>query len=147
MIGQFLLLGLVAVFGVQHVAAVTLDGPLDQLVLAVGIAEMAIGVWALLSAFRELGPNMTPLPRPIDGGSLVRHGIYARIRHPIYAGLMLASIGWATATRSVPAFAAAVALCLFMDVKARREEAWLLERYPEYAAYRLHTRRFLPGVY
>jgi Putative protein-S-isoprenylcysteine methyltransferase len=146
-IGQVLLLGLVAVLGVQHVPAVTLDGPLDQLVLAVGIAEMAIGVWALLSAFRELGPNLTPLPRPAAHSSLVRSGIYARLRHPIYAGLMLASIGWATATRSLPAFASAVVLCLFLDVKARREEAWLVERYPEYAAYRLQTRRFLPGVY
>ncbi len=147
MIGQFVLLGLIAVLGVQHIPAVTLEGPFDQLVLAVGIAEMAIGVGALLSAFRELGSNLTPLPRPPEGGSLVLNGIYARIRHPIYAGLMLASIGWATATRSLPAFAASVALCLFMDAKARREEAWLVERYPEYAAYRIQTRRFLPGVY
>lgn len=147
MIGQVLLLGLVAIFGVQHVPAVTLDGPFDQVVLAVGIAEMAIGVWALLNAFRELGPNLTPLPRPAARSSLVRSGIYARLRHPIYAGLMLASLGWATATRSLPAFASAVVLCLFFDVKARREEAWLVERYPEYAAYRLQTRRFLPGVY
>ncbi len=147
MIGQFLLLGLIAVFGVQHIPAVTLDGAFEQAVLAVGIAEMAIGVWALLSAFLALGPNLTPLPRPPEGSSLVRSGIYARIRHPIYAGLMLASIGWATATRSLPAFAAAVLLCLFMDAKARREEAWLVERYPDYAAYRLATRRFLPRVY
>jgi len=146
-IGQFLLLGLITVFGVQHIHFLTLNGALEQVVLAAGVAELAIGAWALLSAFRELGPNLTPLPRPSERSSLVRSGIYARVRHPIYAGLMLAGIGWATATRSPPAFAAAVVLCLFLDAKARREEAWLLDRYPDYAAYRLGTRRFLPGVY
>ncbi len=147
MAGQFLLLGLVGLFGALHLASLTVAGPLDGLVLLVGIAEIAIGGFALLSGFRELGPNLTPMPRPLDAGSLVRDGIYARIRHPIYAGLMLASIGWATATRSAPAFAAAVALCLFLDVKARREEAWLVERYPDYEEYRLGTRRFLPRIY
>jgi protein-S-isoprenylcysteine O-methyltransferase Ste14 len=34
-----------------------------------------------------------------------------------------------------------------LDLKARREEAWLSERYPEYAAYARHTHRFVPGVY
>jgi protein-S-isoprenylcysteine O-methyltransferase Ste14 len=146
-IGQFLLLGLIAVFGVLHIPAVRLGGPLEQVVLAVGIAELAIGAWAMFSAFRELGPNLTPLPRPSETSSLVRTGIYARIRHPIYAGLTLAGIGWATATRSLPAFAAAVVLCFFLDAKARREEAWLLDRYPDYAAYRTGSRRFLPRVY
>lgn len=147
MLGQFILLGLVGFFGLQQIAALSLRGPIDYLVLAVGIAEIAIGGWALFRAFRELGPSLTPFPRPADGSNLVRKGIYARIRHPIYAGLMLASIGWATATRSLPAFVVALALCLFMDAKARREEAWLLERYPDYATYRRQTRRFLPGVY
>jgi len=146
-VGQLVLLGLIGVLGLLNVPAVALTGPLDLLVLVVGIAEIAIGGWALLSAFRELGPNLTPMPRPSDGSFLVRTGIYARVRHPIYGGLMLAAIGWATATRSLPALVAAVALCLFMDAKARREEAWLLERYADYAAYRLTTRRFLPGIY
>jgi protein-S-isoprenylcysteine O-methyltransferase Ste14 len=78
---------------------------------------------------------------------MVERGIYRRIRHPIYAGLILAAIGWATLSGSPPAFAAAVALAVFMDAKARREEAWLADRYAEYAAYRTRTKRFLPGVY
>jgi len=146
-IGQFVLLALVAVLGLLHLPSLTLAGPLDVVVLLAGIGEIAIGGWALGSAFRELGPNLTPLPRPTDRGLLVNSGIYARVRHPIYGGLMLASIGWATTTRSLPAFVAAVALCLFMDAKARREEAWLMERFADYAAYRLRTRRFLPGIY
>lgn len=146
-LGQLVLLGLIGILGLLQIAALTLRAPIDYLVLVVGIAEIGVGGWALLTAFRELGPNLTPFPRPADGATLVRKGIYGQIRHPIYAGLMLAGIGWATASRSLPAFVAALALCLFLDAKARREEAWLLERYPDYAAYRRQTRRFLPGVY
>jgi protein-S-isoprenylcysteine O-methyltransferase Ste14 len=38
-------------------------------------------------------------------------------------------------------------LAVWMDLKARREEAWLLARYPGYAAYRARSRRFVPRIY
>ena len=41
----------------------------------------------------------------------------------------------------------AIALALLLDLKARREEIWLRDRYPGYAEYALHTKRFVPGLY
>jgi protein-S-isoprenylcysteine O-methyltransferase Ste14 len=39
-------------------------------------------------------------------------------------------------------------LAVLFDLKARREEAWLIERFPEYADYRARTpRRFVPWLY
>ena len=39
-------------------------------------------------------------------------------------------------------------LVLFVELKSRREEQWLAERYPGYADYRRRTpRRFVPFVY
>ena len=39
-------------------------------------------------------------------------------------------------------------LAVLFDLKARREEAWLIERFPEYVAYRAGTpRRFVPWLY
>jgi protein-S-isoprenylcysteine O-methyltransferase Ste14 len=35
----------------------------------------------------------------------------------------------------------------FFDLKARREEAWLLAAYPGYAAYRRRVRKLFPFVY
>jgi protein-S-isoprenylcysteine O-methyltransferase Ste14 len=36
-------------------------------------------------------------------------------------------------------------LALLIDLKARREETWLIERFPEYALYQARTpRRFVP---
>jgi len=36
---------------------------------------------------------------------------------------------------------------VFFDAKARLEERLMQTRFPEYAAYRQGTWRFLPGVY
>ncbi|MFP5342472.1 MAG: hypothetical protein ACLGIJ_06065 [Candidatus Limnocylindria bacterium] len=38
----------------------------------------------------------------------------------------------------------AAVLAIFFTLKSSREEAWLLDRFPAYAAYRGRTRRFLP---
>ena len=60
---------------------------------------------------------------------------------------MLAAVGWSIATASPLALVPTVVLGLLFDAKSRREEAWLTERLPGYAAYRARTRKFVPGLY
>ncbi len=115
--------------------------------MLLGLAAMVFGGWLVWSGTRGLGDSFTALPRPHDDATLIQDGPYARIRHPIYAGVMCLSLGWAVATRSLPALVAALALALVLDLKARREEVWLAERYPDYHDYRSRTHRFVPGVY
>jgi protein-S-isoprenylcysteine O-methyltransferase Ste14 len=47
--------------------------------------------------------------------------------------------------------AIALIVCLveafFFDAKARREERWLAEKFPEYAGYCRRVRRLIPWVY
>jgi protein-S-isoprenylcysteine O-methyltransferase Ste14 len=93
-----------------------------------------------------LGSNVTPLPKPKDEGTLVRTGLYAHMRHPIYTAFDLLAFGWALATASLPRLLLAVMLAAFFDAKANREEAWLVERFPEYPAYRKRVGKFLPGL-
>ena len=38
-------------------------------------------------------------------------------------------------------------LAVVLDLKSRREEIWLRERFPEYKAYAARTRKFIPGIY
>jgi protein-S-isoprenylcysteine O-methyltransferase Ste14 len=145
--GQFVLIGLLVVLGLPGLRNLGSGGVIDWLLVAIGAGTLVIGAWLLLRGFADLGPSMTPLPRPRTDGRLVESGIYARLRHPIYAGLILGSIGWSALTRSPAALLVAVLVAAFLDAKARREEAWLIDRYPPYAAYRLRTKRFLPGLY
>jgi protein-S-isoprenylcysteine O-methyltransferase Ste14 len=69
------------------------------------------------------------------------------VRHPIYLGVLLSALGWALLKASVVALGLAIGLAVLLDLKARREEAWLDERYPDYADYARRTRRFVPGIY
>lgn len=146
-VGQFLLLGLLVIASLPRITVLAPESILGWLALLSGGTALAIAGWTLLRAFRDLGRNLTPLPRPRDDAVLVESGIYARVRHPIYAGLILAGLGWSAVARSLPAGAVALLLAIYLDAKSRREEAWLTDRYPRYAAYVQRTRRFLPGVY
>lgn len=108
---------------------------------------MIFGVGLAFFGIRDLGRSLSPMPRPPDGAALVSDGIYRRLRHPIYAGVMLLGFGWALLTASVLALVLAVLLAVVLDLKARREEVWLRERFSDYAAYAARTRRFIPGVH
>ena len=94
-----------------------------------------------------LRENLTAVPRPVEGGRLIEHGVYRLVRHPIYAGIITAAVGWALVTASPAALLVAGVIGLFFDLKTRREEAWLLEAYPAYADYQRRVRKLLPFVY
>lgn len=111
-----------------------------MLLLALGAGLGTWGLWAL-------GRSATAFPRPIEGGELVTRGPYRLVRHPVYAGLILATAGWALVRTSLVGLALVAALVLFFDRKSRREEAWLCEAYPDYDAYRRRVRKLVPWVY
>jgi protein-S-isoprenylcysteine O-methyltransferase Ste14 len=100
-----------------------------------------------LAGFAALGRNLTPHPRPRTDGTLVRHGIYRFVRHPLYSSLIVGCLGWGLNWKSGPAVGAALFLAWALDAKARVEEHWLRERFPEYADYARRVRRFVPWVY
>ena len=68
------------------------------------------------------------------------------MRHPIYGGIVMTSIGWALVRRTLRSAAAAVLALAFFDTKARREEAWLEEAYPGYPEYRTRTKKLIPFI-
>lgn len=110
------------------------------LLVATGLVIAVLGLVGL----RE---NLTAVPRPIEGGRLVEGGVYGLVRHPIYTGIILAAVGWGLATGSAAALLVAAGLAVFFDIKARREEAWLLAAHPAYDDYRRRVRKLVPFVY
>jgi protein-S-isoprenylcysteine O-methyltransferase Ste14 len=95
----------------------------------------------------SLGRSLTPFPKPSTRTRLVQTGIYGLMRHPLYTAVFCGSVGWALVCRSWPALWAALALGPLFDAKARREERWLRQQFPEYASYAQQVRRFIPWVY
>jgi protein-S-isoprenylcysteine O-methyltransferase Ste14 len=57
------------------------------------------------------------------------------------------AIGWAIAVRSWLTLAYALLLLVFLDVKSRREEQWLRERFPTYRDYQRRVRKLVPFLY
>ena len=112
-----------------------------------GLILLSIGMGIGLAGAIALGRNITPFPKPSGKTLLVKHGIFSLIRHPVYTGLMLASLGWTLVWQSWPALLLALALIPFFDAKARREEYWLRKTFSDYADYERCVKRFIPWVY
>jgi protein-S-isoprenylcysteine O-methyltransferase Ste14 len=115
--------------------------------LVAGAGLFALGAIAGVLGVRDLGSNRTPHPAPRPEGQLVTTGIYGRIRHPLYASLIMVCLGWSAMWFSFPAAMLTLALAVFLDRKARHEEQWLRRRFPGYADYMARVRRFVPGIY
>ena len=111
-----------------------------------GVALEAAGLGMFIVCRVTLGRSFTPLPRPRDRSTLRTTGIYAHARHPVYGGLLVAGLGLSL-HRSPLVLAPVAMLAVVFWLKSIREEAWLVERYPDYVAYRRATpRRFIPWV-
>lgn len=111
-----------------------------------GFGLLIVGGYFGISGVRDLGRNRTPFPRPIPESNLVQQGIYARVRHPLYTSVVLVALGWAAVWRSWPAGVVALALFPLLRAKAKREEKWLRERFPDYADYAQRVPAFLPRL-
>src|SRR3989338_7385778 len=114
---------------------------------AVGVLLIPAGGLLAAAAVLRLGANLTALPYPKDDAEFVETGPYRFVRHPIYSGLILAALGWGLWVHGWLTIGYAVGLFVFFDIKSRREEAWLRERYPAYGAYQKRVRKLVPFVY
>ncbi len=82
-----------------------------------------------------------------DPGPLVTGGLYSRIRHPIYAGMLLATSGLAATTGDVLSVIVAAGAWIAIPIEARLEEEFLLARHgEEYRRYLSTTGRFWPSA-
>ena len=105
-----------------------------------------LGACIVLLAILQLNKNLSPFPSPKSDSMLVETGLYKYIRHPIYAGLMLAAYGYAIFSGSGFRFLISVILYVFFYSKTKYEEAQLMKRYKSYSSYKKRTGRFLPKL-
>jgi protein-S-isoprenylcysteine O-methyltransferase Ste14 len=117
--------------------------PLAWLGALVTVVSGALIIWGFVS----LGNALTPFPRPLDEAVLHRQGAFRLIRHPIYSGVILASLGWTWWWLSAIGLLPVLVLAIFFDRKAAYEETWLREKYRDYGDYARRVKKFIPGVY
>jgi protein-S-isoprenylcysteine O-methyltransferase Ste14 len=104
------------------------------------LAGLAWAVWSL----RSLGRNLSVIPQARD---VADAGPYRWIRHPLYAGEIVSSMGLTIAAHSLAAVAVWLGICALQVYRALREEQLLLAVLPGYGAYRSRTAALLPGIF
>jgi protein-S-isoprenylcysteine O-methyltransferase Ste14 len=116
---------------------------------AAGVACFAIGLWVFQRSHADLGTNWSITLEVREQHRLITEGVYHRIRHPMYSGLLLYSIGqmlvipnWVAGPSYLVAFGVLFAL------RVRAEERMMLEQFgDDYAEYMARTQRLVPGVW
>jgi protein-S-isoprenylcysteine O-methyltransferase Ste14 len=125
--------------------AASFDGA--NLLQVTGAVVTALGILLALAGLEALGSALTPYPRPRRNARLRRSGVYGWLRHPVYGGLIVASVGWSLCWLSVPGLVVSAVALLFFDRKSAFEESFLRSRFPEYADYARRVRKLLPWIY
>ncbi len=123
----------------------TIDG---EAVRWLGVAIFAVGGVLRLWPVYVLGRRFSGLVAIQPGHELVTTGIYGRIRHPSYLGLLLNLLGWALAFRSGVGGLLAVLTLVPLVARMNAEERFLRHEFgAEYDAYSRRTWRLVPGIY
>jgi protein-S-isoprenylcysteine O-methyltransferase Ste14 len=91
--------------------------------------------------------NFNVLPRPVINSQLVIRGPYRFIRHPMYTSVLLIATALIAGDFSLIKAGIGLLLALCLTIKLEYEETLLLKRFPEYAAYRKHTKRLIPFLW
>ena len=104
------------------------------------LAGVTWSVWSLYF----LGRNLSMIAQ---ARNVVDRGPYRWVRHPLYAGEIVSSLGLAIAAGSAVAAVLWLTLCALQVYRALREEQVLLRALPGYRVYRARTAALLPGIF
>ncbi len=133
---QFLLIGIIAFTGPLWPPGWSL-----RVILAVG---GVIGLWA----FYVMGLRQVKVFPEVAGQTkLIVRGPYRWVRHPMYTSVLLATMAWELGSPLTYRIILWVGLLITLLIKLQYEERLLMERFPEYEAYRGQTKRLIPFVW
>ena len=107
--------------------------PLSYLV---GFLIIIIAFIILLVAIKDLGRNLSPLPRPLNNSNLVTTGIYRFTRHPMYYSLIFISFGVFITKLSIYYLFLSISLSLIIKFKIDLEEQYLNNKFKNYLIYK-----------
>jgi protein-S-isoprenylcysteine O-methyltransferase Ste14 len=115
---------------------------------AFGIALLLVGNWVFWRAHKDLGANWSPTLEIRQSHALVTHGIYDRIRHPMYLSIWLLVVAQAMILPNyVAGFSGLVSFAALYFFRVPHEERMMAGEFgEEYAVYCQRTGRLVPRL-
>jgi protein-S-isoprenylcysteine O-methyltransferase Ste14 len=118
--------------------------PMNTALSLISLSLILGGVVFAAFSLAHLGRSFSLMA---EARRLVMDGPYAFVRHPLYLGEAISTLGLTLQFRSPLAFLLMTLQFAFQFQRMKNEEHVLAAEFPEYHAYSLHTARVLPGVY
>src|SRR6185369_16343518 len=110
-----------------------------------GVVMLAPACGLMVWTFRSLGKNLTDTVVTRQEHTLVTHGPYRWVRHPLYDTAALFTVAMSLIAANWFLLATGVTALLLLIVRTRTEESKLLARFGDrYRDYMGRTGRFLP---
>jgi len=104
------------------------------------------GIAIIIISVFQLNKNLSPFPSPKENSELITSGLFSRIRHPIYSGILLFAFSFALFQNSGFKILISFFLLILFSFKTGYEEKQLNIRFPEYKNYKSKTGRFFPKI-
>jgi protein-S-isoprenylcysteine O-methyltransferase Ste14 len=107
---------------------------------------VVLGLAFTWTARLHLGPLWSSTAAPTEEHQIVDTGPYGIVRHPVYAGLLLATVATAVERGRIEAVGAALVLMVGVSLRAKLEERFLRRDLGDaaYAAYRARVPMLIP---
>ncbi len=110
-----------------------------------GVVVCLVGLLVTIWSRRTLGGNWSSEVAFKQGHELVKVGPYRFVRHPIYSGILLMSLGTAIAVGQLHSWLSFPLLCGGFWIKLKQEEAVMRQHFPEeYLAYQRQVKALVP---
>ncbi len=116
-------------------------GLLAVVLIVIG-SGVAVWAWWVMGVRK-----LRVMPHPAKEANLLRHGPYRSIRHPMYSGLLIASLGCIVWDAGTARGLLWLGLLCALIAKTQIEELLLTEKFTDYPQYQSQSWRFLPGVW
>jgi protein-S-isoprenylcysteine O-methyltransferase Ste14 len=126
-----------------------LSKPMNEFLAGFGFPLVTGGLLLRWIAILQLGKSFTVDVAIVDKAKLKTDGLYSRIRHPSYSGILLIVCGFAALMNSIYSFLVLV-VPVFTAVLYRIgvEEKLLIKEFgSSYNLYKESTKKLIPGIF
>lgn len=123
--------------------------PASTWLVTLGAITYICSLWLFWRSHKDLGKNWSITLEIRSQHQVIRHGVYSRIRHPMYAAFWLMGFGQALLLPNwVAGLAGPVGFGLLYFMRVDKEERMLVKTFgDEYLTYMTHTKRIIPFIH